>query len=134
MGSMDKIPLDMYTERLLQKRTQELARFVTYDIFVRIEQIVNEAIIQHYIYRHKLEELMCLLQEVDLKKEDKNSDKAKQVSVFKGSCQTKYHRKENNVLYIHISNEIDRYRNFILLMLAGKADTNKRTNTNGITH
>lgn len=34
---MDKILLDTYTERLLLKKTRELIKFVSYDVFACIE-------------------------------------------------------------------------------------------------
>lgn len=71
---MEKIALDTITERLLLKRTRELIRFVPYDVFVRIEQIVNEAINNHYVYRYKLEELLALLQEVESQKIAKKTE------------------------------------------------------------
>lgn len=91
---MEKIALDMFKERLLLKRTRELIRFVSYDIFVHIEQIVNETINNHYFYRSKLEKLLTLLQKTETQKVCEENTVEQLVSKFKNSCMTASIQKE----------------------------------------
>lgn len=132
---MDKIQLDIYTERLLQRRTKELLKVVPLELFICIEQIINEAISQHYIYRYKLEELMSLLQEV----ESKNKLEKLDIDIDEGNKRIKnfsqsrsYHNEKTFYNQMH-DYEVVRYRKLIMLMLIGKNDLDEKKNINGIT-
>ncbi len=132
---MDKIQLDIYTERLLQRRTKELLKVVPLELFICIEQIINEAISQHYIYRYKLEELMSLLQEVEsknkLEKLDIDIDEGNKR--IKNSSQSRsYHNEKTFYNQMH-DYKVVRYRKLIMLMLIGKNDLDEKKNINGIT-
>lgn len=131
---MEKIALDMFTERLLLKRTRDLIRFVSYDIFVRIEQIVNEAINNHYFYRSKLEELLALLQEVETQKVCEENTVEQRASKFKNSCMTASIQKDNTVFYNQMYDyEVVRYKKIIIMMLAGQVNVDDKAKINGVT-
>ncbi len=131
---MEKILLDTYTERLLLKRTRELIKFVPYDVFVRIEQIVNEAINNHYVYRCKLEELLALLQETESQKETEENKVNQRTAKFKSSCTVGNMHTENTVFYNQMFDyEIVRYRKIIIMMLAGQANIDDKAKINGVT-
>lgn len=131
---MEKIALDTITERLLLKRTRELIRFVPYDVFVRIEQIVNEAINNHYVYRYKLEELLALLQEVESQKDCEEDRVEQRASKFKNSCMTASIQKDNTVFYNQMYDyEVVRYKKMVIMMLAGQVNVDDKAKINGVT-
>ena len=131
---MEKIQLDTYTERLLLKRTQELIKFFPYDVFVHIEQIVNEAINNHYVYRCKLEELLALLQKVESQKENDEKMADQRASKFKSSCINSSIQKDNTVFYNQMYDyEVVRYKRIIIMMLAGQVNVNDKAKINRIT-
>ncbi len=131
---MDKIMLDIYTERVLLKRTQELIRSVPFDVFVCIEQIINEAVNNHYIYRCKLEELIALLQEAESQKENDDKMADQRSSEFKSLCMTSNIQNDNTVfrnqMYDHGT---VRYKRLIIMMLAGKVSADDKAKINGVT-
>ena len=131
---MDKIVLDLYTERLLLKRTRELIKFVPYDVYVRVEQIVNEAINNHYVYRCKLEELLALLQEVESQVEGDQNKAEQRASKFKNSCMTLRNQKDNTVFYNQMYDyEVVRYKRMVIMMLTGQVNIDDKAKINGVT-
>lgn len=122
-----KIHLDTYTERLLLKRTRELIKYVPYDVFVRIEQIVNEVIDNHFVYRCKLEELLALLQEGQSKKESDKDEIEQRITKSKGSCMSVNMNSDSIAFYNQIyDNEVVKYRKIILMMLASQVNVDYR--------
>lgn len=131
---MEKILLDTYTERLLLKRTRDLIRFVPYDVYVHIEQIVNEAINNHYVYRCKLEELLALLQEVESENECEENRTEQRASKFKSSCMISSVQKDNTVFYNQMYDyEVVRYKKMITMMLTGQVNIDDKAKINGVT-
>ena len=131
---MDKIVLDLYTERLLLKRTRELIKFVPYDVYVRVEQIVNEAINNHYVYRCKLEELLALLQEVESQVEGDENKAEQRASKFKNSRMTLRNHTHNTVFYNQMYDyEVVRYKRMVIMMLTGQVNIDDKAKINGVT-
>lgn len=130
---MVKIQLDTYTERMLRKKTKELIKWIPYDVYVRVEQIISEALKQHYIFRCKLEEILNLLQEIEseLVAEDKKVSNRK--AAFKNSCQIMKNSNDKTVFHNQMNDyEVTRFRAMIMLMLAGKADVDEKSKVNGL--
>ncbi len=130
---MEKILLDTNTERLLIKKLHELSKHVPYDRFIRIEQIINEALLQHFVFRHKLEEILRILQELEEKCKEEQPEVVNRADSFKLSCVPKHEKLDNIVFYNQMFDyEVVRFRKLMLLLMAGKADVDEKQRINGI--
>lgn len=130
---MEKIQLDTNSESLLIKKTHELSKHIPYDCFVRIEQIIKEAISQHFIFPYKLEEILRILQELEEKCKEEQPEVVNRADSFKMSCVPKQEKSDNVVFYNQMFDyEVVRFRKIMLLLLAGKADIDEKSRINGI--
>lgn len=130
---MEKITLDIYTEQLLKKRTNELRQYIPYDIFIRIEQIINRAIAEHFIFKSQIEELISLLQEyeqnseAEMQQPQKNSIGIKSSNIVtNNNARIMFHNQTHDF-------EVVRYRKMLVLILSTMSDTEAKTKINGIT-
>ena len=130
---MEKIQLDTYTERMLQRKTKELIKWIPYDVYIRVEQIISEALKQHYIFRCKLEEILNLLQEIESKLVAEDNKVSKRKATFKNSCPPIRNSNDRIVFHNQMHDyEVKRFKTMIMLMLAGKADVDEKSKTNGL--
>jgi len=130
---MEKIQLDTYTERMLRKKTKELIKWIPYDVYVRVEQIISEALKQHYIFRCKLEEILNLLQEIESELVAEDNKTSNRKAAFKNSCQIMRNSNDRTVFHNQMNDyEVTRFKTMIMLMLAGKADVDEKSKVNGL--
>ena len=130
---MEKIFIDTYTERLLLKRMRNLIKYIPYDVFARIEEIVNEAVNNHYFFRYRLEELAVLLQEAESQKKCEENRTEQRDTGSQCICMTSHIRKDNTVFYNQIYDyEVDEYKRMIIMMLTGKVNVDDKSKNNGI--
>lgn len=130
---MEKVQLDANTESLLIKKLHELSKNVPYDCFIRIEQIINEAISQHFILRHKIEEILGILQELEEKCQEEEPEVVNRADSFKLSCVSKHERLNNDAFHNQMFDYgVVKFKKIMLLLLAGKADMDERQRFNGV--
>ena len=113
---MERINLSIYTEQMLKKKLQELRQFIPYDVYILIEQIINKATEQHFIFKSQIEEILSLLHELE---QDMNIVKT----------------NTDNRIILHNQMhdyEVTQFRKILMLMIASKMDTEEKTKTNGI--
>lgn len=130
---MKKINLSVYTEQMLKKKLQELKRFIPYDVYVHIEQIINKAINQHFIFKSQIEEMLMLLQECEQHENEENVYIAKKQTI-KNELNTVESNDNNRIIFHNQMHnfEVMQFRKILMLMIVSKIDTDEKTKTNGI--
>ena len=131
---MEKICLDTLTERVLLNRLQELRMIIPYDVFVCIEAIIQEAVSQHYIYHHKIEEILTLLQEVETK--SNSNDKGESVQTSKASV-TNFtickNERQDPYYYQKYDLDVAKFKRIFDMMLAEPIETKEKIKNKGMT-
>ena len=131
---MEKICLDTLTERILLKRMQELSAIIPYDVFVRIDAIIQEAVSQHYIYRHKIEEILNLLQELETKSITMDEGETVQTSKASIKNSIKLPNARNDAFYYQKYDfDVTRFKRIFDMMLAESFEADEKIKTNGMT-
>jgi len=131
---MEKICLDTLTERVLLNRLQELRMIIPYDVFVCIDAIIQEAVSQHYIYRHKIEEILTLLQELETK--SNSNDKGESVQVSKAAvtnCIIHKNERQDPYYYQKYDFDVTKFKRIFDMMLAEPIEAKEKIKTKGMT-
>ena len=130
---MERINLSIYTEQMLKKKLQELRQFIPYDVYILIEQIINKATEQHFIFKSQIEEILSLLHELEQHEDEENVHTVKKRTI-RNDMNIVESNTDNRIIFHNQMHdyEVTQFRKILMLMIASKMDTEEKTKTNGI--